>query len=64
MDAESKIEMHEAVCAERYKAIEDRLDRGQKKMDRIKIQLNILLVAVLFGPGVAMDLVKRFLGVP
>ena len=64
MNAETKIAVHEAECSLRYKAIEDRLDRGQKKMDRIKIQLNILLVAVLFGPGVAMDLVKRFLGVP
>ena len=60
MDAESKIEMHEAVCAERYKAIEDRLDRGQKKMDRIEVKLYILLAAVLFGPGSASDLVKHF----
>jgi hypothetical protein len=43
MDAETKITVHEAVCAERYKAIEDRLDRGQKKMDCIKLQLNILV---------------------
>jgi hypothetical protein len=64
MDADTKIAVHEAVCAERYKAIEDRLSRGQKKMDRIQLQLNLLLVAVLFGPGVAMDLIKRFLGVP
>ena len=64
MDAESKIAVHEAVCAERYKSIDGRLDRGQKKMDRIEIKLYILLAAVLFGPGSAADLVKHFLHVP
>ena len=64
MDAESKIAVHEAVCAERYKAIEDRLDRGQRKMDRIEVKLYILLAAVLFGPGSAADLVKHFFHVP
>lgn len=64
MDAESKIALHEAVCAERYKSIDDRLDRGQRKMDRIELKLYILLAAVLFGPGSAADLVKHFLHVP
>ena len=64
MDAETKIAVHEAECSLRYKAIEDRLDRGQKKMDRIELKLYILLAAVLFGPGSAADLVKHFLHVP
>jgi hypothetical protein len=64
MDADTKITVHEAVCAERYKAIEDRLDRGQKKMDRIQLQLYILLAAILFGPGSAADLFKHFLHIP
>jgi hypothetical protein len=61
MEADVKIAVHEAVCAERYKAIEERLDRGQQKMDKMQWQLYALLFAVLFGPGSAMDLLKHFI---
>ena len=60
MDAESRIEMHEAVCAERYKAIEARLQDGSKRMNRIEYLLYAVIVAVLFGPGVAADFIKHF----
>ena len=59
MDAESRIEMHEAVCAERYKAIEARLQDGSKRMNRIEYLLYGVILTVLFGPGVAADFVKH-----
>jgi hypothetical protein len=61
MDADTRIAVHEAVCAERYKGIQERLDRGQKKMESLQWQNYVLLVAVLFGPGSALELVKHFL---
>lgn len=59
MDAESRIEMHEAVCAERYKAIEARLQDGSKRMNRIEYLLYGVILAVLFGPGVAAEFFKH-----
>ena len=60
MDAETKIAVHEAVCAERYKAIEDRLQEGSKRMSRIEHLLYAVILVVLFGPGVAADFIKHF----
>jgi hypothetical protein len=54
--------VHEAVCAQRYEAIEKRLDDGSKRMSRIEIWLYITLGAVLLGPGAMADVVKKLLG--
>ena len=61
-DTPTKIAVHEAVCAERYAAIEKSFVDGDKRMTRIEYLIYIVIVAVLFGPGVAGELVKKVLG--
>jgi len=64
MDAETdkRLAVHEAICAERYGRIESRLADGDKRMTKIEYLLYGVIVAILFGPGVAADVVKKFLG--
>ena len=61
-DIPTKIAVHEAVCAERYAAIEKSFIDGDKRMTRIEYLIYIVIVAVLFGPGVAGELIKKVLG--
>ena len=61
-DIETNFAVHEAVCAERYKEIAERLDSGTARMAKIERLIYALIVAVLFGPGVAAEVVKKFLG--
>ena len=61
-DTPTKIAVHEAVCAERYAAIEKSFIDGDKRMTRIEYLIYILIAAVLFGPGVAGEFVKKILG--
>jgi len=61
-DTETKIDVHVAVCAERYAAIEKSFVDGDKRMTRIEYLLYIMIVCVLFGPGVAGEFVKKILG--
>ncbi|WP_156432273.1 MULTISPECIES: hypothetical protein [Burkholderia] len=55
---EQRIAVHEAVCAERYAGIQDRLQRGDKRMQRIEYILYFLAAAVLVGPANAMKLLE------
>ena len=61
-DTITKIAVHEAVCAERYAAIEKSFVDGDKRMTRIEYLIYIVIIAVLFGPGVAGELIKKVLG--
>ena len=61
-DTPTKIAVHEAVCAERYAAIEKSFIDGDKRMTRIEYLIYLVIAAVLFGPGVAGELVKKVLG--
>ena len=54
--------VHEAICSERYAAIEKSFVDGDKRMTRIEYLLYAVIVCVLFGPGVAGELVKKILG--
>lgn len=59
---EKDFAVHEAVCAQRYASIEAKLDAGKDRMKSIEIKLYVVIAAVLFGPGVAADFVKKLLG--
>jgi hypothetical protein len=59
---EVRVAVHEAVCAQRYEAIEKRLDDGSKRMRNIEVWLYITLGAVLLGPGAMTEVVKKFFG--
>ena len=61
-DIEKEFAVHEAICAKRYEAIEEKLEAGKARMHKIEIQLYIVIAAILFGPGVAADIVKKLLG--
>jgi hypothetical protein len=60
---ETKLAVHEAVCAERYRSIEEKLDRSKDRMKHVEYMLYALMLAVLFGPGVAASFVQKLLGI-
>ena len=64
MSEELEIEfaVHEAICAQRYEAIQKTLAEGDKRMTKIEYLLYALMLCVLFGPGVAGEFVKKLLG--
>jgi hypothetical protein len=64
MSEELEIEfaVHEAICAQRYEAIQKTLADGDKRMTKIEYLIYAVMVCVLFGPGVAAELVKKVLG--
>jgi cell division protein FtsL len=59
---DKRLSVHEAVCAQRYESIQDRLNDGSKRMTKIEYILYVLLAVVLLGPGVAAEFVKKLLG--
>jgi cell division protein FtsL len=60
---ETRLSVHEAVCAQRYEAIEKRLEEGSKRMAKIEWLLYITIAAVFLGPGVAAMFVKKVVGI-
>jgi len=61
-DLEKEFAVHEAICAQRYDAIQKSLSDGDKRMTKIEYLLYAVMVCVLFGPGVAGEFVKKVLG--
>jgi len=59
---ETKLAVHEAICAERYSKISDSLRDGDKRMTKIEYLLYGVMLAVLFGPGVAAEFFKKLVG--
>lgn len=60
---DTRLSVHEAVCASRYEKINESLDSGKKRMRHIEILLYITIGAVLLGPGVAAEFIKKLLGI-
>ena len=61
-DLEKDFAVHEAICAQRYEAIEKSFSEGDKRMTRIEYLLYAVMLITLFGPGVAAEFVKKMLG--
>ena len=61
-DTDKRLSVHEVVCAQRYESIQNRFDDGSKRMTKIEYLLYVLILAVLLGPGVAADFVKKIFG--
>jgi predicted nucleic acid-binding Zn ribbon protein len=59
---ETRLSVHEAVCAQRYERINESLDAGKKRMRHIEILIYITIAAVLLGPGAAAEFAKKLLG--
>ena len=62
-ETDKRLAVHEAVCLERYNSIEKSLREGDKRMTKIEYLLYGVILCVLFGPGVAGELVKKILGI-
>ena len=62
-DTDKRLSVHEAICASRYENIQGRFNEGSKRMSRIEYLLYVVILAVLLGPGVAADFVKKIIGV-
>ena len=60
---EKDFAVHEAICAQRYEAIEKSFVEGDKRMTRIEYLLYIVIGAVLLGPGFLADLIRKLTGV-
>ena len=61
-NVETKLAVHEAICSERYGKISDSLSAGDKRMTKIEYLLYAVIAAVLFGPGVAAEFIKKMFG--
>jgi hypothetical protein len=61
-ETDARLSTHEQICAERYEGIQARFDDGSKRMTKIEYLLYALIAAVLLGPGVAAEFVKKLLG--
>lgn len=61
-ETDKRLSVHEAICASRYEGIQARFDEGKRRMDKIEYLLYAVILAVLFGPGVAAEFVKKMLG--
>jgi hypothetical protein len=59
---ETRLSVHEAVCAQRYEKINHSLDAGEKRMTKIEYLLYAVIAAVLLGPGLAAEMVKKLFG--
>ena len=61
-ETDKRLSVHEAICAQRYEGIQARFDDGTKRMNKIEYLLYGVIACVLFGPGVAGELIKKVLG--
>ena len=61
-ETDKRLSVHEAICAQRYDGIQGRFDEGSKRMAKIEYLLYAVIAAVLLGPGVAAEFVKKLLG--
>ena len=62
-NAETRLAIHEVLCSERYKRIDESLSTGEKRMAKIEYLLYAVILVVLLGPGVAAEFVKKMIGV-
>jgi len=61
-ETDARLSAHEQICAQRYESIQARFDDGSKRMTKIEYLLYIVILAVLLGPGVAAEMVKKVFG--
>lgn len=62
-ETDKRLSVHEAICAQRYEGIQERFDDGHKRMTKIEYLLYVVILAVLLGPGVAAEFVKKIFGI-
>jgi hypothetical protein len=60
---DARLSTHEQVCAHRYEAIQKSFESGSKRMTKIEYLLYAVIAAVLLGPGVAAEVVKKLFSI-
>jgi len=61
-ETEAKLFTHEQICAQRYESIQASFSDGSKRMTKIEYLLYAVIAAVLLGPGVAAEFIKKMFG--
>jgi hypothetical protein len=61
-DVEKEFAVHQAVCSERYAAIEKAFVDGDRRMTRIEYLLYVVIGAVLLGPGFVGTMLNKLIG--
>jgi hypothetical protein len=61
-DVEKEFAIHQAICDQRYAAIEKAFVEGDKRMTRIEYLLYIVIGAVLLGPGFVGTVINKLIG--
>jgi hypothetical protein len=60
-ETDKRLAVHEAVCAQRYAGIQDRLDDGSKRMQRIEYILYLIVGMTFFGSNNALELISKLI---
>jgi hypothetical protein len=60
-DLDKRVSTHEAVCAERYEAIEKRLDQGAKVMRELRLLIYAIVGLLALGEGSILEVARRLL---
>ena len=63
VETERQLAVHEAICAQRYEAIQKRFDDGSKRMKRIEYILYAVAAATFFGPENLEKILKSLIGI-
>lgn len=68
-ETETRLSVHEAVCAERYegiqtsfKKVEESFEKGVRRMQKIEYMLYIVIASILFGKDVIFNLFEKMIG--
>ena len=61
-ETDKRLSVHEAICAQRYEGIQASFYDGSRRMTKIEYLLYALIAAVLLGPGVAAEFIKKLFG--
>ena len=60
---DTRVSVHEAVCAERYEGIKEAFMKGETRMTRIEMLLYAVMAITLLGPGAAATIIKKIFGI-
>jgi hypothetical protein len=59
---DARLSTHEEICALRYEKINETLEKGDLRMNKIEYLLYAVMAVVLLGPGVGAEFFKKLLG--
>ena len=60
---DARLSTHEEICALRYAKINESLEKGDLRMNKIEYLLYAVMAVVLLGPGVGAEFFKKLLGI-